>query len=728
MGCDDLRRLARIEECVPLAWAGTSEADRPVNLGDALSPVMTALMSGRPVRRVPFRSHTPRLCAVGTVAQDLALGEAWIWGAGCDARRMTAAGRRRFSPDPALRAHVCATRGPLSAIRLGGGRLATEVFGDPVWLLPRFYAPQIDKRWEIGVILHLTELTDRTPVCRPRPELSRYAVPPEFDGAVRLINTVTEPTPAAMRGRLDEILACRRILSTSLHGLVFAESYGIPCLYFPTFAETGPGEAALGEGSPVDHRMNDLYMGLGRDRLAYLSQPHGAPTDWAAAMAAIDAAWRPATADMDALTAAFPLDLAPLTPRPGETIWEHPVLNAFPYAHDGSTLRRADRDASGAVRAAAASRRRVQAARLQGLGLSTVIGPPPAPPRLRLLRRGVGPARIPLVWASAPASEPDINLGDALSPVIVAAISGLPIFACGRDSKVARMAAVGTIAHDLAGGEAHLWGPGLDASRNRARPGAPYAPPPDTTLHVHAMRGPFSADVLRRHGVAAPEIFGDPVYLLDRLFPLESVEKTHDLGVIVHLSEFAPRPASPPSGVWTRLKRRAGLGAPPPRRLRSEHVRYAIPEAFRDRVRIIDMFCARNLDAMRAKLIEIASCRAILSTSLHGLVIADVYGAPNAWFGFGPGGLRHVDPMNPAHQLDHRMRDLYAGQARDRVPVVYTPRDKPSDWDRLIEWSAAFEVHKPDVTPLLNAFPGPLAVEPDASSWPLPRGLVPGLE
>jgi hypothetical protein len=96
-------------------------------------------------------------------------------------------------------AQVAATRGPTSERLLTGGRGAHGVYGDPVWLLPRFYDPKLTKKWDLGVILHLSELTDREYEAHPEPKYLRYGVPGEFKDSVHLINTVTPISAAPTR-------------------------------------------------------------------------------------------------------------------------------------------------------------------------------------------------------------------------------------------------------------------------------------------------------------------------------------------------------------------------------------------------------------------------------------------------------------------------------------------------------------------------------------------------
>ncbi len=70
-------------DAVPLAWAGSTTEMDYLNFGDALSPVMVALLAGRDVQRVPTKSTTPRMAAVGTIGHGFSGGEVWFWGTGC---------------------------------------------------------------------------------------------------------------------------------------------------------------------------------------------------------------------------------------------------------------------------------------------------------------------------------------------------------------------------------------------------------------------------------------------------------------------------------------------------------------------------------------------------------------------------------------------------------------------------------------------------------------------
>jgi hypothetical protein len=339
---EELQQLVRDRRKVPLAWAGSTTKMNYLNFGDALSPVMVSLCSGLDVERIPSKSNRPRIGAVGTIGHGFEGGEVWFWGTGCSRyRNPTAPSKDRvlYEVPADTDIHIAATRGPISEKLLSGGVGGPGIYGDPVWLLPRFYRPCIEKRWELGVILHLSELTDRNFEPRFDPRYKRYEVPSDLVDDIRLISTVTPIHISALKNKLDEILSCKRIVSTSLHGMVIAESYGIPCLYFATARdEIGLGTAAADPDGDLDLRIVDLYAGLNRYHFPIYKQPRSALTNWEDILVAIDRAWGPTEMNADRLLEAFPLRLSPIQPPLGGSIFDDPVLRGLQLQHSVAEL------------------------------------------------------------------------------------------------------------------------------------------------------------------------------------------------------------------------------------------------------------------------------------------------------------------------------------------------------------------------------------------------------
>lgn len=320
---------------IPLSWVTPPAGEDYLNLGDALSPVIVAMMARRGVVHRPSKSKGTRLAAVGTIGHMMAGGHVHLWGTGTsphlnpgDARDQKVAYRRPAGTE--LTFH--ATRGPFSRRVLGGDMSGPAVYGDPLWLLPRFHPAPSEKTAELGVILHLAELSERSFDARAKDANGRHSIDPADRGRIRMLNTVTPVSIAALRTRLDEILACKRIVSTSLHGMVFAESYGIPCLYFsPRAKKSGLGRIDLSDESGViDLRFVDLYRGLGKTHLDVWYQPRGEKTDWGAVIDAIDRVWEPKPFNAEPLIEAFPLPLDMMIPAAGASAFDDPLIAGLP--------------------------------------------------------------------------------------------------------------------------------------------------------------------------------------------------------------------------------------------------------------------------------------------------------------------------------------------------------------------------------------------------------------
>lgn len=335
---------------VPLSWAGSTLSMDYANLGDALSPVMIALCTGYDVQRIPMISQTPRLAAVGTIGHAFTGGEVTFWGTGASTFRNPSAHvseRIAYQRPSNTRMTISATRGPISEEILAGKRAKSGVYGDPVWLLPRFYRPKVAKRWKLGVILHLSELADREREAHPNIHFRRFGTPPSRESDIRLLNTVIPISTAGIRDRVDEILACERIVSSSLHGMVLAEAYGIPCLYFG-YSQTPAGvtRATIAEAPYLDLRIRDLYAGLGDTTIVYFNQPREDVTNWNDVIHAIDWYWEPKKLEEDRLIGALPLPFSPISVpsqcAARDSVFDTKLIANLELKHDVALLRNED--------------------------------------------------------------------------------------------------------------------------------------------------------------------------------------------------------------------------------------------------------------------------------------------------------------------------------------------------------------------------------------------------
>ena len=103
-------------------------------------------------------------------------------------------------------------RGPLTRERfLSSGVECPAVFGDPALCLPRVFAPNIKKEFDLGVIPHFTEVD---------------YVKEHWTFSTGI--TLLDPRTSDVEDFLTSLLKCRRTVSSSLHGLIFSHAYRIP--------------------------------------------------------------------------------------------------------------------------------------------------------------------------------------------------------------------------------------------------------------------------------------------------------------------------------------------------------------------------------------------------------------------------------------------------------------------------------------------------------------------
>src|SRR5690606_8331752 len=124
-----------------------------------------------------------------------------VWGSGSFGTES----KRQLNRDADYRA----VRGPLTRAKLRNvGVQCPEVYGDPALLVPFFYWPQVKKEAEVGLVLRWSER-------------SWNALP--AGAGVRKIFLKADNIEQV----LQQILGCKRIISSSLHGLIIADAYGI---------------------------------------------------------------------------------------------------------------------------------------------------------------------------------------------------------------------------------------------------------------------------------------------------------------------------------------------------------------------------------------------------------------------------------------------------------------------------------------------------------------------
>jgi pyruvyltransferase len=307
---DLLGSIREKEGRIPLSWVRSTTTVPYSNLGDQLSSIIVSAITRRPATHVDFDSSLTRLLAIGTIGQQQRAGTIHIWGSGFENLSRKAGGIvEPFLGFPEVTYRVHALRGPFSARLLKDiGLPSSEVYGDPAWFLPKIFQDRPQKKYELGVIPHLAELEERTPAPVPKATLRRYAGG-DADG-IKLISTYHEPSWDGFRLKIEEILSCRRIISRSLHGLIIADAFRIPCLYVSPIDEGHQRLSIDTDARILDRRFADAYAGFGSSDILSFGMPMESSTNWARVIRAIDDFWEPTSFTGAELFHSFPLPKA----------------------------------------------------------------------------------------------------------------------------------------------------------------------------------------------------------------------------------------------------------------------------------------------------------------------------------------------------------------------------------------------------------------------------------
>lgn len=298
-------------------------------------------------------------------------------------------------------------------------------------------------------------------------------------------------------------------------------------------------------------------------------------------------------------------------------------------------------------------------------------------------------SHLNLAYAASTLKKPFINFGDGLSAVVLALLTQKRIIRANFDSESHRISAIGTILHSFNNGYVDVWGSGLDSRIGQGSEFYVGPKNPHTILKLHAVRGRFTASHLSCLGYSDPGRYGDPAILI-KLFlkdGLEIHENKRKVGLVCHFTEFeAYSPTSTP-----KLDRQRYHNLDP-----AEFV-------------VINPLVMPNAVSVINKVKEIASYGFIISTSLHGLIIADAFGIPCAMLGsenIRPGCLCNFDPSSP---IDHRFRDYHSGLSIPWTPVFSVPYNEQLDYTGCVNFltslpSKALQIDC-SIDMLLNSFP-----------------------
>ena len=197
------------------------------NVGDLLSSLL--------VERIVnyygsvYEKATRPLLAIGSIMHFARTSDV-VWGTGVN-------GKIPLSQLSFDNLDVRAVRGPMTReILIGMGIECPKVYGDPGILTADFFPVRVCKQVDIGYIPHMEEVIIDVP------------------NGVKLISPLL-----SLPEFINEILSCTKVISSSLHGVIIAESYGVSAVL-------------LGNTSgETDFKYQDYYLGTGRSEYSCIA-------------------------------------------------------------------------------------------------------------------------------------------------------------------------------------------------------------------------------------------------------------------------------------------------------------------------------------------------------------------------------------------------------------------------------------------------------------------------
>ncbi|MCL9809081.1 polysaccharide pyruvyl transferase family protein [Flavobacterium luminosum] len=179
------------------------------NYGDVLGKFLVEKISGKRVifawpKKFSFLDFfSPIYVTVGSILANVN-SKCIVWGSGIINRQVKI-----------KKAKFLAVRGPQTRkFLMDLGYDVPEIYGDPALLLPRYFHPEVEKKYRYGIVPHYNDYK---------------VVEKWFENRsdIHLIDMMTND----IESKTVEFLQCEKIISSSLHGIIIAHAYGIPAVW-----------------------------------------------------------------------------------------------------------------------------------------------------------------------------------------------------------------------------------------------------------------------------------------------------------------------------------------------------------------------------------------------------------------------------------------------------------------------------------------------------------------
>ena len=209
------KRRVNLYEYHPKQWGFYLQNGKDINLGDYLSFVIVGWMLDR--KGISIDMMVQKTKQFHSVGSNIFTGfqNATIWGSGMITEPQNDLDQF-FHRYPLRKLDIRAVRGPLTReAMIKYGHKCPEVYGDPAILMPLLYQPTIEEKTNEVLVI------------------------PQFAGEKNVRERFSDYPIVSMntddyKRVIDAIVSSKKVITSSLHGIILAEAYGVPAVYFKT--------------------------------------------------------------------------------------------------------------------------------------------------------------------------------------------------------------------------------------------------------------------------------------------------------------------------------------------------------------------------------------------------------------------------------------------------------------------------------------------------------------
>ena len=181
------------------------------NLGDYLSKVVVEYMLKREGLQIDSSTESVKhLYGIGSILQ-FGYQNATVWGSAFAYDPSNV--RSIFHRSLFRKLDIRAVRGPMTRnVLMRLGHNCPECYGDPAVLMPLIYQPNVKEKKDYVIVPHFSQL--------------------ETLKNSELKNNIVSMYTSDYESVIDSIANSKFVVSSSLHGLILAEAYGVPAIFY----------------------------------------------------------------------------------------------------------------------------------------------------------------------------------------------------------------------------------------------------------------------------------------------------------------------------------------------------------------------------------------------------------------------------------------------------------------------------------------------------------------